>query len=57
MFSNGFISLVLALGAGGWTYAKSSRRTGGNMQSAMVAAVAVGILAFIVAFTLLATLF
>jgi hypothetical protein len=57
MFSNGFVSLILALGVAGWVYAKSSRHTGGNKQSALIAAAAVALGTFIVAFTLLAVLF
>lgn len=57
MFSNWFVSLIMAVGIGGWTYAKSSRRSGGNSQTALIAGSAVGILVFIVSLTLLAVLF
>lgn len=46
--SSTVVSLLLAIGVSGWVYSKTSRSTGGNTQSAITAAAATGILAFIV---------
>lgn len=54
--SSAFIAFLFAAGAGTWVYSKIYNQTGGNTKSAVVAAVAVGLLLFFVTwyiFTLL----
>lgn len=44
------IGLFVAIGAGGWVYAKIQRRTGGNSQTSLLMATVAGIIAFIFIF-------
>jgi hypothetical protein len=48
----GFVGVIAGIGVAAWTYSKFSRRTN-NAQTSVIAAVAVGLVAFIVLFTLL----
>ncbi len=50
---NGVIAFLMAIGTATWVYSKFYRRTGGNNQSAVTGAAIVGVLVFIIAFTLL----
>ena len=47
------VSLILAIGAGAWTYNQSARRTGNLARNDLLAGVAIGMFVFIVIFTLL----
>ncbi len=51
--SNGIIAFLMAIGVSAWVYSKFYRRTGGNTQSAVTGAAVVGIVVFILMFTLL----
>ena len=57
MFSNLFIGFVLGIGLGGWVYAKLQRYNGGNTQSSLIGAGAIGVLGCIVTATLLSVVF
>lgn len=46
--TNAFIALMLAVGAGGWTYAKMMRRTGNNTQNSLVMAGIAAVAGFLV---------
>lgn len=50
---NAFIAFIAAIGAGGWVYAKTQRKTGNNSQTSLTVAAIVGVLAFIVVLILL----
>lgn len=41
------IALLVAIGAGGWVYAKIQRRTGGNVQTSLMMAGVGGVIAFL----------
>jgi uncharacterized protein HemY len=47
----GFVGLIAGIGVGAWTYSKFSRRTN-NAQTSVIVAVVVGLIAFVVLFTL-----
>ncbi len=51
--TNGVISFLLAIGTATWVYSKFHRSTGGNTQNALMGAGVVGIIVFILMFTLL----
>lgn len=55
--SNGLVGLFAGIGAAGWVYAKMSRRTGGNTQTALIVAGVAGIFAFGIVFLLLGAFF
>lgn len=46
------IALLVAIGVGGWVYAKIQRRTGGITQTSLMMAVAAGFIAFLFIFIL-----
>jgi len=51
---SGIFSLLFAVGAMAWVFSKMSQRTGGgNAKPALTAALVVGVIAFIVFFTVL----
>lgn len=54
--SNGLVAFLFAIGAAAWVYSKFNRKTGGNTQSAVIGAGVVGLVVFVLAFTLLALL-
>lgn len=47
------IALLFAIGGGGWIYAKTSRTTGGNTQTAITMGAVAGVAIFIIAMILL----
>jgi len=47
-----FVALLVGVPAGVWTYNKSMGPTGNNTQTSIIAGIAVGVVAFIVAATL-----
>lgn len=49
------IALFFALGIGGWTYSKITRRTGGVTQYDILVTAIVAVMVFIVAWTLIDT--
>jgi hypothetical protein len=51
--SSWIVALILAIGAGAWTYNQSARRTGNQANRDLTAGAAVGVFVFIIAFTLL----
>jgi hypothetical protein len=53
---NAFVALIGAIGVGGWIYAKTSRRTGGNAKSALLVAAIAALFAFIVLLSLIGAL-
>ena len=57
MFSNLTVGIVLGIGFGGWVFAKLHRSTGQNNQSALIGGVICGLIACLVATTLLSMLF
>ena len=48
------VGFLLGLGVGGWTYAKTMRRTGNNTQSSLILAGVVGFIAFVIGFMTMA---
>lgn len=50
---NGLIGFLVAVSAFVWVYTKMDRKTGGNVQSALVVAGAAGIFAFMLVYFLL----
>lgn len=46
------IAFLAGVGVAGWVYAKFSRSTGGNTRSSLLGAGLVGVVVFIVVFTL-----
>lgn len=44
---------MFAAGIGGWAYAKTYRRTGGNAQKSLIAAAIAGVFGFIVILSIL----
>ena len=46
------IALLVAIGVGGWVYAKIQRRTGGITQTSLMMAAAAGFIAFLFIFIL-----
>ena len=46
-----FVIIILALAVAGWVYVQALRRTGGNKNTSLLAAAAVGIVVFIIALT------
>ena len=51
------IAGLVAVGAGAWVFSKVVRRSGGNMQTTLISAGFCGLIVFVVAWTLLNTLF
>jgi hypothetical protein len=51
--TNGVIAFLAAIGVATWVYTKFNRSTGGNAQSAIVGSGVVGVIVFILVFTLL----
>jgi hypothetical protein len=51
--SNVFIGILLAVGVGGWVYAKTQKSTGGNTQNSLIVAGIAAFFAFVVALTIL----
>ena len=50
------VALFLAIGVSGWVYSKVTRRTGGLTQSDIIVTAVVGVMVFIVAWTLLGSI-
>ena len=50
------VALFLAIGVSGWVYSKVTRRTGGIAQSDIIVTAVVGVIVFIVAWTLLGSI-
>jgi len=57
MFSNFTISVMFAIGFGGWIYSKTNRANGGLIKRTLSVTVVAGIAAFIVMLTLLSLIF
>lgn len=57
MFSNFTVGIVLGIGVGGWVYGKAMHANGGLVQRALITAVVAGIVACILATTLLGIFF
>jgi uncharacterized protein with PQ loop repeat len=54
MLGSGFFALLFAIGVTAWMYSKMSQRTGSsNAKPAIIMSLVVGIIAFIVFFTIL----
>jgi uncharacterized membrane protein YraQ (UPF0718 family) len=51
--SNSFIGVLLAVGFGGWVYAKTQKSTGGNTQTSLIVAAIAAFFAFVVCLTVL----
>ena len=51
--SNVVVALFFAVGVAGWTYAKITRRTGGNAKADATVVAIIGLLAFFIAWSLL----
>lgn len=49
----GLIAFLMAIGSGTWVYSKFHRSTGGNTQNALLGAGFVGVIVFVLVFTLL----
>lgn len=55
--SNQFVALMFGIGAGGWTYYKMMRQTGGNTKSSLLIAALAGLAGAFVIYTLFAWVF
>lgn len=55
MLGNGFIALAAGVGVAIWVYNKTSRRGGGDFKKEIAPAAISGIMAFLIALTLLWT--
>ncbi len=53
MFSNATVALLVAIGFGGWVYAKTQKHTGNNTQTSLIVAVLCAGLAFLTVFTIM----
>lgn len=51
--SSGLFALFFAIGVGAWIYNKTAQRTGNNTKTSLTTAGVVGLIAFIVFFTIL----
>jgi len=49
----GFIAFLMAIGTAAWVYSKFQRSTGGNTQNALIGAGVVGVIVFVLVFSLL----
>lgn len=50
---NFWIAFLAAVGAGGWIYGKTQRKTGGNTQSSLITAGVSGLALFIIIWLML----
>ncbi len=57
MFSNFTIGILLGLGFGGWVYSKTMHHNGGQAKQALLVAAIAGIIACILAVTLVGIFF
>lgn len=57
MLGTSFIALAAALGVAIWVYRKTARRGGGDFKKEIAPALISGILAFLIALTVLWTIF
>jgi hypothetical protein len=53
MFSNLTIGFLFGAGIGAWIYSKMLRSSGGNIKSALIVAVAAGLLIMVLAATII----
>lgn len=51
-----FTSFIFAIGVGAWVYNKTQNRTGGLTQKSLTAAGVVGVIAFVIFFTIFLTI-
>lgn len=51
--TSGLIAFLMAIGTATWVYQKFHNSTGGNTQNALIGAAVVGVLVFVLVFTLL----
>lgn len=51
--NNGFIGVLLAIGIGGWVFAKTQKSTGNNTKTALIVAGVAAFFAFILMLTIL----
>lgn len=56
MLSSVIVAFFLAAGVAGWTYNKTTQRSGGIAKSDWTVTVIVGIITFLIAWSILATL-
>lgn len=55
--NNVVVALLFGIGSGGWVYARVYRKTGGNRQNSIIAAVAVGLVLLIILLMILNAIF
>jgi hypothetical protein len=55
--SNFMVSFLMAVGVGGWVYARVLRASGGNQQSALLVAGIIGVVVLLAVNTTLTALF
>ena len=55
--SNLLIAFIFGIGAGGWSYNKTYKRTGGNRQTSWIVSGVVGLFGLIVLWSVLSLLF
>jgi hypothetical protein len=54
---NFWVAFLFSLGAGGWVYGKTYRKTGGNTKNSLAVAIGCGLLSLVIVWIILGMIF